>query len=128
MSASHASGRILAVMAGHRWNQRVLSNGVKIPILGIGTHKARGEEARLAVQWALEAGYRHIDTASIYKNEVEIGQALKDSGIDRSELFITSKASPYEHGSEKALAACSRSLERLGLTYLVMLALLNCTA
>eukprot|EP00850_Spirogloea_muscicola_P002374 SM000009S23503 [mRNA] locus=s9:352368:355099:- [translate_table: standard] len=75
-------------------------------------------EALQAVKWALEAGYRHIDTASVYKNEVEVGQALRDSGVPRSSVFITSKASPSEQGYTAALEACTRSLERLQTTYL----------
>lgn len=89
-----------------------------MPRLGLGTFKARSEEARKATLWALEAGYTHIDTASIYKNEEEIGNACREAELDRKKLFITSKVSPYEQGYEKAMAACNKSLERLGMDYL----------
>ena len=70
----------------------LLNNGVGIPVLGFGTWKAQdGEEAYQATLAALKAGYRHIDTAAIYKNEESIGRAIKDSGIPREELFITTK-------------------------------------
>eukprot|EP00850_Spirogloea_muscicola_P002482 SM000009S23611 [mRNA] locus=s9:990538:993581:- [translate_table: standard] len=95
-----------------------LHNGVTMPTFGLGTFRARGMEALQAVKWALEAGYRHIDTASVYKNEVEVGQALRDSGVSRSTVFITSKVSPSEQGYTAAMEACARSLERLQTTYL----------
>jgi diketogulonate reductase-like aldo/keto reductase len=76
----------------------LLHNGVLMPRLGLGTFKAKGNEVKKAVQWALQCGYRLIDTASIYKNEVEIGEAVQDANIKRDELFICSKVSPFEHG------------------------------
>ncbi|MBO5711497.1 MAG: GNAT family N-acetyltransferase, partial [Acholeplasmatales bacterium] len=69
-----------------------LSNGVKIPKVALGTWQSKsGEECYNAVKWALEAGYRHIDTANAYGNEDSVGQAIKDSGIPREEIFITTK-------------------------------------
>ena len=69
-----------------------LNNGIKIPKVGFGTwQSASGEEAYNAVKAALEAGYRHIDTAAVYKNEESVGQAIADSGIPREELFVTTK-------------------------------------
>ncbi|GJP39278.1 hypothetical protein CLOM_g23666 [Closterium sp. NIES-68] len=96
-----------------------LANGVAVPRLALGTFKAKGGEVKEAVKAALAAGYRHIDTASIYKNEAEIGEAIRESGMARDEVFITSKASPYEHGFQQVLAACAASLERLQTDYLV---------
>ncbi|CAI5494591.1 unnamed protein product [Closterium sp. Naga37s-1] len=95
-----------------------LASGTSIPRLALGTFKAKGGEVKEAVKAALAAGYRHIDTASVYKNEAEIGEAIREYGIAREEVFITSKASPYEHGFQQALAACAASLERLQTDYL----------
>ena len=97
----------------------LLNNGVKIPVLGFGTWKAKdGEEAYQATLAALKAGYRHIDTAAIYKNEESVGRAIKDSGIPREELFITTKLWNDNHTYEEALEAFAQSMERLGLNYL----------
>ena len=97
----------------------LLNNGVKIPVLGFGTWKAQdGEEAYQAVLAALKAGYRHIDTAAVYKNEESVGRAIKDSGLAREELFITTKLWNGNHTYEEAQAAFARSMERLGLDYL----------
>ena len=69
-----------------------LNNGVSIPVLGFGTWKAEnGEVAYQAVLEALKAGYRHIDTAAIYKNEESVGRAIRDSGIPRQEIFVTTR-------------------------------------
>ena len=68
-----------------------LRNGADIPVLGIGTSPLRGAESATQVRTALEAGYRLIDTAENYRNEDAVGQAIRDSGIDRSEIFITTK-------------------------------------
>ncbi|OAE28323.1 hypothetical protein AXG93_2490s1130 [Marchantia polymorpha subsp. ruderalis] len=95
-----------------------LNNAVTIPRLGLGTHRSTGEDVKAAVLWALQSGYRHIDTASIYKNETEIGQAVRDSGVARESLFITSKVSPYEQGFECALASVGNILQRLDCGYL----------
>lgn len=95
-----------------------LNNGVKMPQLGFGVFKVpEGEEAYNAVKWALEAGYRGIDTAAVYKNEVSVGKAIKDSGIPREELFITTKVWNEDQGYEETLAAFEKSLERLKLDY-----------
>ncbi len=96
-----------------------LNNGVKMPILGLGIY-APGEknEVRQAVNWAIETGYRLIDTASVYKNEEEVGQGIKDSGINREELFITSKVWDDEQGYDSTLRAYERSLQRLQTDYL----------
>ncbi len=74
-------------------NQSVrLNNGVEMPVLGLGVWKTKsGKECTDAVRWALEAGYRHIDTAKIYGNESDVGTAIRESGIPRKELFITTK-------------------------------------
>jgi diketogulonate reductase-like aldo/keto reductase len=97
----------------------VLSNGVKIPCIGFGTWQtANGELALSAVKSALKAGYRHIDTAAAYGNEESVGQAIKESGIPRKELFITTKLANPEHGYESTKAAFESSMKKLGLDYL----------
>lgn len=100
-------------------NTYQLNNGVKIPVLGFGTFKAKnGEEAYRAVLEALKAGYRHIDTAAIYQNEESVGQAIKDSGVPREELFVTTKLWNSQQTYEQARQAFEESLEKLGLEYL----------
>ena len=99
-------------------NHYRLNNGVEIPVLGFGTWKAaNGEEAYQAVLAALKAGYRHIDTAAIYQNEESVGRAIKDSGLAREDLFITTKLWNTHHTYEDAQAALEESLEKLGLDF-----------
>ena len=96
-----------------------LSNGVQIPCIGFGTWgMPEGEGAVSTILSAMEAGYRHIDTAQGYFNEDKVGRAIQKSGLRRRELFITSKLMTSEHGYEKTLAAFERSLEQLGTDYL----------
>ncbi|OFI36940.1 2,5-diketo-D-gluconic acid reductase [Arthrobacter sp. SW1] len=95
-----------------------LNNGVEMPQLGFGVFQVPDEETTAAVAAALEAGYRSIDTAAIYGNERGVGKALANSGIDRAELFITSKVWNSDQGYEETLAAYDASLEKLGLEYL----------
>ncbi|MHB0934825.1 MAG: aldo/keto reductase [Armatimonadota bacterium] len=96
-----------------------LNNGVRMQVLGLGTWQlARGETVRRAVRVALDAGYRLIDTAAAYGNEADIGAAIVESGIDRSELFITTKLWITDMTYPRTLAACRRSLQRLRLDYL----------
>ena len=96
-----------------------LNNGISIPVLGFGTWKAEnGEIAYQAVLEALKTGYRHIDTAAIYKNEESVGRAIQDSGIPREEIFVTSKLWNTNHNYGQARQAFEESLEKLGLDYL----------
>lgn len=95
-----------------------LSNGVEIPAVGFGTFKNKGQSAYDSVLEALRVGYRHIDTASIYGNEKEVGQAIKDSGVDRKDIFVTSKVWRDSRGYEKTIASFNKTLEDLGLDYL----------
>jgi len=89
-----------------------LPGGGRIPLLGFGTWQIKGETARQAVIWALEAGYRHIDTAAVYGNEAEVGAGLRDSGIDRDQVFITTKMPGGATGREAA--TMKESLSKLG--------------
>ncbi len=95
-----------------------LSNGLKIPCVGFGTWQSKdGDIAYNAVRKALEVGYRHIDTAAIYGNEASVGRAIKDSGIPREELFITTKLWNDAHGYDLALEAFENSMKKLQLDY-----------
>jgi len=94
-----------------------LNNGVKMPILGLGTWKITGTDAINTVKWALEAGYRHIDTAKLYNNETQIGIAIKESDISREDIFITSKVWDRDQGYQSTIKALDRSLKRLNSTY-----------
>jgi diketogulonate reductase-like aldo/keto reductase len=92
-----------------------LNNGVRMPRLGLGTFKAReGDEVRQAVRWALELGYRHIDTAAIYHNEAGVGEGLRESGVPRDEVFITTKLWNDDQGYDSALRAFDHSARRVG--------------
>lgn len=96
-----------------------LSNGVEIPCIGFGTWQTPdGDVAVSSVRAAIEAGYRHIDTAQGYGNEESVGIAVKQSGIPRDELFITSKLANSEHGYDKTMAAFEGTLQRLEMDYL----------
>ncbi len=96
----------------------VLSNGVKIPCVGFGTWQAEdGDIAYNAVRAALECGYRHIDTAAIYRNEESVGRAIRDSGIPREEIFVTTKLWNKCRSYELAYSAFERSISKLALDY-----------
>jgi len=95
-----------------------LNDGVEIPILGLGVYQASpGRVTQAAVGYALEIGYRHIDTASIYGNEADVGLAVRESGIPRDEIFVTTKLWNDDQGYDPAIRACESSLRRLGLDY-----------
>jgi len=95
-----------------------LTNGVKIPQMGLGVFQSKeGSEVEAAVLWALEAGYRHIDTASIYGNEVGVGRALKSSGLKREEVFITTKCWNEDQRQNRQKHSFVESLDRLGLDW-----------
>lgn len=96
-----------------------LKNGLEIPVVGFGTWKTPdGDDAYDSVSEALKAGYRHIDTAAVYGNEESVGKAIKDSGLSREDVFVTSKVWNTERGYDKTIAAYEASLEKLGMDYL----------
>lgn len=96
-----------------------LHNGVEMPYFGLGVYLSKdGKEVANAVKWALQDGYHHIDTASIYKNEEGVGQGIKDSGVDRKDIFVVSKVWNSDQGYESTIKAYESSLKRLNLEYL----------
>lgn len=96
-----------------------LSNQVEMPYFGLGVFQSEeGEEVMNAVKWAIEAGYRHVDTAALYRNERGVGQAVRESGIDRKEIFVTSKVWNSDQGYDQTLKAFEISLNKLGFDYL----------
>jgi diketogulonate reductase-like aldo/keto reductase len=95
-----------------------LNNGIKMPVFGLGTFLSeRGDTTRKAVLYALEAGYCHIDTAAVYGNEADVGAGVRESGIPRAEIFITTKVWNEDQGYDSTLRAFDASLERLKMDY-----------
>lgn len=96
-----------------------LNNGLEIPVVGFGTWQTPdGEVAELSVLTALKAGYTHIDTAAAYKNEESVGRAIKKSGLNREDLYITTKLANPSHAYEDAQQSIKDSLEKLDLDYI----------
>ncbi|KZE68854.1 glyoxal reductase [Fictibacillus phosphorivorans] len=99
-------------------DRAVLHNGVQMPWVGLGVYKAEdGDEVIQSIKWAIDEGYRSIDTASLYENEAGVGQAIAESHVPREELFITTKVWNTDQGYGKTLEAFDASLKRLGLDY-----------
>ncbi len=95
-----------------------MHNGKTIPCIGYGTYKTSEEEVYDAVIAAIKAGYRHIDTAAFYKNEAGVGRAVRECGVPREEIFVTSKVWNTNRGYENTKKAFAESMERLGLEYM----------
>lgn len=95
-----------------------LSNGLKLPSIGLGTWQSQPGEVRAAVAHALKSGYRHIDCAHAYGNETEVGQGIKDSGVPRKDIWVTSKLFETHHRPEYVRPALKNTLNELGLEYL----------
>ncbi|WP_404987812.1 aldo/keto reductase [Clostridium culturomicium] len=96
-----------------------LINEVKMPAIGIGTYKTGSdEETAHAVKFAIEAGYRHIDAAAFYGNEIGVGKGIKESGVKREDIFLVTKVWNDDHGYDKTMEAFNKSLERLQVEYL----------
>lgn len=96
----------------------ILSNGKKMPIIGYGTWETPDIQAEQCIKYAIECGYRHIDTAAAYGNEAGVGKGIKNCGLKREEIFLTTKHWITERGYEKTLAAIDESLKKLGTDYL----------
>ena len=103
-----------------------LSNGVEIPQLGFGVFQIPPEETKDVVKKAIEVGYRHFDTAQAYFNEAEIGEAIKESGIAREELFLTTKVWVSSYGYEETKKAFQESLDKLQTDYIDLYLLHQC--
>ncbi|MDF3062338.1 MAG: 2,5-didehydrogluconate reductase [Microvirga sp.] len=99
----------------------VKANGAEIPAIGLGTWQLRGEEGAAAVKSALEAGYRHIDTAAMYGNEEAVGEGLRASGVARDEVFVTTKVWPEDLAPADLRRSAEASLKRLGLSQVDLL-------
>jgi len=96
-----------------------LNDGHRLPVLGLGTFRSGDESASdLAFSAAMEAGYRHFDSAAFYDNEVDVGRNIRNSGIAREELFVTTKLWHTDHGAERSRRAFETSFARLGLDYI----------
>ncbi|MCM3005565.1 aldo/keto reductase [Priestia koreensis] len=103
----------------HLQDYTILHNGVHMPWFGLGVYKVEeGQTAVDSVRLAIQHGYRSIDTASFYKNEESVGKGIRESGIPREELFITTKVWNTEQGYDETLAAFDQSLTKLGLDYI----------
>lgn len=99
-------------------SRAMLNNRVQIPRLGLGVYQISIGDTLRSVRYAIKLGYRHIDTASLYGNEADVGRAVMESGIPREEIFVTTKVWNADQGYDHAVRACERSLQRLGLTYI----------
>lgn len=101
----------------------VQANGAAIPALGFGTWQLRGDDARRMVSAALEIGYRHVDTAQMYENETEVGEAIRQSGLPRADVFVTTKIWPADFRAADFSRAVEASMERLRLGWVDLLLL-----
>ena len=104
-------------------NTVTLNNGVKMPILGFGTYQITDDECEKAVISAIQAGYRLIDTAQAYGNETAVGKAIKNCGVPRADLFITTKVWFHNYETGDCRKSVLESMEKLGVAYLDMVLL-----
>ena len=95
--------------------------GEKVPSLGLGTYRLTGEACERAVERGLSLGYRHLDTAQMYGNEAEVGRGIRGSGVDRGEIFVTTKVWPSDFAHERVIRKTRESLEKLGTDYVDLL-------
>jgi 2,5-diketo-D-gluconate reductase B len=101
--------------------QYVEIKGTRVPVIGLGTWQLSGRQCHDSVREALELGYRHIDTAQMYGNEQEVGRAIRDSGIARSEIFLTTKIAPGNLAARAVKSSTEESLDRLGTDHVDLL-------
>jgi 2,5-diketo-D-gluconate reductase A len=101
------------MVGDHRQPTVSLGSGVAMPLVGLGTWQMTGPRCQAAVGAALEVGYRHVDTAAIYRNEREVGRAVRDSGVPREQVFVTTKLPPGDAGRERR--TLDTSLRALGM-------------
>ena len=95
--------------------------GVQVPSLGLGTWRLSGDGCRAAVERAISSGYRHIDTAQMYGNEVEVGRGIEDSGVDRKDIFLVTKVSTSNFAHDDVIGSSRESLGKLGTDYVDLL-------
>ncbi len=95
--------------------------GEKVPSLGLGTYRLTGEACERAVERGLQVGYRHLDTAQMYGNESEVGRGIEGSGVDRSEIFLTTKVWPSDFAHDRVIRKTRESLKKLGTDYVDLL-------
>ena len=100
-----------------------LNNGVEMPALGLGVFQTPPDQTRSAVEAAISAGYRHIDTAAAYGNERQVGEAVSNSGVDRSEVFLETKIWISDYGYDKTLHGFAKSARKLGVGQIDLLIL-----
>ncbi|WP_422757351.1 aldo/keto reductase [Paenarthrobacter sp. C1] len=108
---------------GNMNTELTLNNGVTMPALGLGVFQSPPEQTTAAVEAALATGYRHIDTAAAYGNEREVGEGIRNSGLDRSEVFIETKVWVSDYGYEQTRHAWEKATAKLGVDYLDLLIL-----
>ena len=105
--------------ATHIADTTTLSNGVKMPWIGLGVYKAQdGNEVKRAIHMAVQAGYRSVDTASLYYNEAGVGEAVRECGLPREEIFVTTKVWNSDQGYEETLRAFEESRKKLNMDYI----------
>lgn len=95
-----------------------LNNGVEMPLLGLGVYDMYEREAEQTIEKAVEIGYRLFDTAAMYRNEMEVGNALRNSGIARKDVFITTKVNNTDHGFDATLRAFEESQKKINFDYI----------
>jgi 2,5-diketo-D-gluconate reductase A len=115
--SAHGEGTLKSINETTSIPQLAFNDGHSIPQLGFGVFKVSPLQTQAALEQALSTGYRLIDTAAAYGNEAEVGQAIAASGLDREEIFLTTKLWNDDHGHDEALSAFEQSLERLGTDY-----------
>jgi len=92
-------------------SEKIITKSIEVPTLGFGTYRLTGNEGIKSIEYALQIGYKHLDTAEVYENEVEVGKAIKNTGINRNEIFITTKVFPPDF--KRLIAAVEESLKKL---------------
>ena len=92
-------------------SEKIITKSIEVPTLGFGTYRLTGNEGIKSIEYALQIGYKHLDTAEVYENEVEVGKAIKNTGINRNEIFITTKVFPPDF--KRLIAAVEVSLKKL---------------
>lgn len=107
------------MMISDMQDKAILNDGNKMPWFGLGVYLVEeGAEVQSSIRWALDAGYRLVDTAAFYKNEAGVGKAIRESGISREDVFVTTKLWNADHGYDSTIRACEQSLKQLGMDYI----------